>query len=323
MKGLLLVWCLTAAVALQGAPIASAQDYPSKPIRAIGGSAAGGISDVFIRTLGEELHKRWGQPIVVENRPGGTFNIGARACAEAPPDGYTICILPNEPMTYNAHLFKTLPFDPDKSFEPITNLFFIVQVLAVNSSLNAKTLEQLAAVSKARPNTLSYSSPSLALVLFLESFKRETGADMVRVPFKGGGDAVTGLLSGTTPVVFIGVGNLLAHLRSGTATGLVMESAQRSPLFPDIPTLSELGYRGDFTRAYFGLYAPAGTPKAIVHKIRDEVARIAGEPGFRDKNLVQRGLEPVLSTPDEFARFLKQDREIAGRIVRESGIAPQ
>ena len=105
MKGLLSVWCLTAAVALQGAPIASAQDYPSKPIRAIGGSAPGGISDVFIRTLGEELHKRWGQPIVVENRPGGTFNIGARACAEAPPDGYTICILPNEPMTYNAHLF--------------------------------------------------------------------------------------------------------------------------------------------------------------------------------------------------------------------------
>jgi tripartite-type tricarboxylate transporter receptor subunit TctC len=323
MKGLTSVLCLMAAVALQGAPTASAQDYPSKPIRAIGGSAPGGISDVFIRTLGEELHKRWGQPIVVENRPGGMFNIGARACAEAPPDGYTICILPNEPMTYNPHLFKTLPFDPDKSFEPITNLFFIVQVLAVNSSLNAKTLEQLAAVSKAKPNTLSYSSPSLALVLFLENFKRETGADMVRVPFKGGGDAVTGLLSGTTPIVFVGVANLLAHLRSGAATGLVMDSAQRSPLFPDIPSMSELGYRGDFTRAYFGLYAPAGTPKPIVHKIRDEVARITSEPGFLDKHLVQRGLEPVLSTPDEFARFLKQDREIAGRIVRESGIAPQ
>ena len=145
-------------------------------------------------------------------------------------------------MTYNPHLFKTLSFDPDKSFEPITNLFFIVQVLAVNSSLNAKTLEELPAVSKAKPNTLSYSSPSLALVLFLENFKRETGADMVRVPFKGGGDAVTGLLSGTTPVVFVGVANLLAHLRSGAATGLVMDSAGAIPNLHyggDLPVLLE------------------------------------------------------------------------------------
>jgi tripartite-type tricarboxylate transporter receptor subunit TctC len=134
---------------------------------------------------------------------------------------------------------------------------------------------------------------------------------------------VTGLISGTTPVVFIGVGNLLAHLGSGPANGLVMESAQRSPLFPDIPTLSEVGYRGDATRAYFGLYAPAGTPKAIVRKIRDEAARIVGEPAFRDKNLVQRGLDPVLSTPEEFAVFLKEDRETAGRIVRASGLTPQ
>ena len=321
MKRLIRLSCAALVLTLPSAAVA--QDYPSKPIRAIGGSAPGGISDVFIRTLGEELHKRWGQPVVVENRPGGAFNIGARACAEAPPDGYTICILPNDPMTYNPHLFKSLPFDPDKSFEPITNLFFLAQVLAVNSSLNVKTLDGLAAYSKANPNKLSYSSPSLALVFFLESFKRETGADMVRVPFKGGGDAVTGLISGTTPVVFIGVGNLLAHLRSGAANGLVMESAQRSPLFPDIPTLSEVGYRGDATRAYFGLYAPAGTPKAIVRKIRDEVARVVSEPAFRDKNLIQRGLDPVLSTPEEFARFLEEDRETAGRIVRASGLTPQ
>jgi tripartite-type tricarboxylate transporter receptor subunit TctC len=179
MKRLIRSLCAALAVALPSAAVA--QDYPSKPIRAIGGSAPGGLSDVFIRTLGEELHKRWGQPVVVENRPGGAFNIGARACAEAPPDGYTICILPNDPMTYNPHLFKSLPFDPDKSFEPITNLFFLAQVLAVNSSLNVKTLDGLAAYSKANPNKLSYSSPSLALVFFLESFKRETGADMVRV----------------------------------------------------------------------------------------------------------------------------------------------
>jgi tripartite-type tricarboxylate transporter receptor subunit TctC len=312
--------CCLALTSVRGPAVA--QDYPTRAIRVIGGSAPGGISDVFMRLINDELQKRLGQPVIMENRPGGTFNIAARACADAQPDGYTICILPNEPFSYNPHLFKTLGYDPEK-IEPITNAFFITQILAVNPSLNAKNLEQLAAVSKAKAGTLSYSSPSVALVLFMETFKQETGADIVRVPFKGGGDTVYGLVSGTTPVAFVGVGNLVSQLREGVVLGLAVESAQRSPLFPDVPTLTELGYKGDTTRAYFGLFAPPGTPKPIIRKLRDEIAKIAGEQAFKDKNLIQRGLEPVLDSPEEFAAFLRKDREIAGRIVKASGMTPQ
>ena len=302
---------------------ANAQDYPTKPIRVIAAASAGGLSDIFIRALGDELQKRWGQPLVIENRPGGSFNIAAKACADAPPDGYTICILPNEPLTYNPYLFKNLGFDPAKGLAPITNLFFITQVMAVNASLKTATLSDLAALSKAKPATLSYSAPSLAHVLFIENFKRETGADMVRVPFKGGSDAVNGMISGTTPIVFLGIGNVISFLREGMAVGLAVDSDKRSPLAPTIPTLHESGYRGDMTRSYFGLLAPAAMPQAAVAKLQKEIASIIGEPGFADKHLIQRGLEPVANTPEAFADYIRGDRQTAERIVKASGLQPQ
>jgi tripartite-type tricarboxylate transporter receptor subunit TctC len=323
MARLLTSTLLTGLLSLGAAAPASAQAYPDRPIRVIGSSSPGGISDVFIRTLGEELHKRLGQPLIVENRPGGAFNIATRACAEAPTDGYTICILPNEPVTYNPFLFKSLPFDPDKGLAPITQLFFMTQVLAVSTSLNVKSLPALAALSKARPSTLSYSSPGYAQALFVEKFKEETGADMVRVPFKGGGDAVTGLLSGTTPVVFIGVANVLAHIRAGTITALVVDDDTRSPLVPDVQTIAETGYKGDMTRSYFGLFAPAGTPRPVIDKLRQEIAAIVSEPAFRDKNLIQRGLVPAINTPEEFAAYIRKDRAAAERVVKASGLQAQ
>lgn len=313
---------VAAAVVGLAAPSA-AQDYPSRPIRVITHSAAGGISDIFIRTIGEELHKRWGQPLIVENRPGGNMNIGGRACAEANPDGYTICIMANEVTTYNHHLYKNIPFNPEKNFEPITNLFFLSQAMVVNSNLNVRNLAELAALAKAKPKTLSYSSPAAPLTLFIENFNREHGTDLVRVPFRGGGDTVNGVLSGATPIAFVGLGNLIAHLRSGAMTGLVVDGDARSSLFPDIPTLREAGYRGPLTRSYFGLYAPAGMPKAHIAKIADEVRRIASDDRFRDRHLIQRGLEPVFNAPEEFAQFLKADRVTAERVVKESGLQPQ
>jgi tripartite-type tricarboxylate transporter receptor subunit TctC len=307
--------CASPAVAL-------AQDYPSRPIRVIASSAAGGISDIFMRTVGEELNRRWGQPIVIENRAGGGMNIGGRACAEAPPDGYTICILSNEVVTYNQYLYKNPGFDAEK-VAPITNLFLLTQMLVVNASLKVKTLADLAALSKAKPGTLSYSAPAAPLQLFMENFNKERGADLVRVPFKGGGDAVNGVLSGATPITFLGVGNLIAHLQSGTMTGLVVDSEVRSPLYPDVPTLREVGYRGPVTRSYFALYAPTGTPPAYIAKIANDVRQIANEASFRNKHLVARGLEPVLNTPEEFAQFVKQDRAEAQRVVKDAGLQPQ
>ena len=311
------------ALIVAAATPATAQDYPTRPVRVIASSAAGGISDIFMRTLGDELHKRWGQPVIIENRPGGNFNIGARACAEAPPNGHTICIMSNEAVTYNLYLYKKLPFDLENGIVPLTNLFFLTQALAVNSDLNVKNLDELVAVAKAKPKTLSYSAPAAPLVLFVENLNRERGIDLVKVPFKGGGDAINGVLTGVTPITFLGVGNMLAHLRSGRMTALLFDGEKRAALFPDVPTLQDFGYRGPLTRSYFALYAPAGTPRAMMQKLAADIRAIANEPEFRDRHLVQRGLEPVFNTPDEFADYLKQDRMNAKRVVDQAGLAPQ
>jgi len=299
------------------------QDYPTRPVKAIVAVGAGGTGDIFMRVLGEELTKRWGQPIVVENRPGGASNIGARACAEAPPDGYTICIMPGEPLAYNPFLYKKLAFDPTRDFEPIVNLFFNTQALVVNSALKVKTVDELVALSKARAGTLSYTAPSLPLALYLEGLKRERGADWVGIPFRGGGETTNAVLSGSTPIAFLGMQNFISHLQAGIMTGLAVDGAERSPLFPEMPTLAELGYRGNLTRVYFGLLAPAGTPRPIVEKIHADVVRIGNAPAFRQKQFIDRALEPILNTPEEFARFLVADRATSGRVVKEAGLQPQ
>src|SRR5262245_5085375 len=188
MKGLLRAFLADALLAA-GWP-AAAQDYPTRPIRVVAVTSAGGTSDVFMRALGEELHRSLGQPFIIENRPGGAFNIGARACAEAAPDGYTICIIPGEPLVFNQFLFKSLAYDPVTAFEPITQLFFITQALVVSGKLEVKTLPELAALSKAKPGTLSYSTGAIPAVVFIERWKKQTGADIVKVPFRGGGEAV-------------------------------------------------------------------------------------------------------------------------------------
>src|SRR5262245_26290193 len=302
---------------------AHAQDYPNRPIRVIVTTSPGGISDVFLRALGEALHQRLGQPLVVENRAGGNMIIGARACAEAAPDGYTLCVMPGEPLTYNQFQFRNIPYDPDKSFQPIANLFFITQTLGVSTALGVKNLDELAAYSKAKPGTLSYSAPSSSLILFMENWKEKTRADLVRVPFKGGGDSVSGILSGTTPVGFLGLGNLLSHIRAGTITPILTDGETRSPLIPDVTTLGEIGFSRDHTRAFFGLLAPAGIPRALVDRLRNEIVQIANDPSFRNRHMVERALEPVMNSPEEFRQFLIEDRVRAEKIVQAAGLSPQ
>ncbi len=315
---------LLAALAwLQPAAPVLAQGYPTKPVRVIATSSAGGISDIFIRVVGEELHKRWGQPLVIENRPGGQFNIGARACADAAPDGYPICIMPTDVLQYNRFIFKNLSYDLFKDLEPISVLFFLEQALVVSSSLNVSTLEELAAYSKAHPKTLSYTTPAIPHQLFIENFKQESGADMVRVPFRGGGDAVNGMLTGATQIAFFGIGNFIAHLQAGTVKGIAVDAEKRSPLFPNIPTLIELRPNADVTRADFSLWAPKGTPKEVIRKVRDDIAKIASDPAFVDRNLIQRGLAPVFSTPEEFAKYLQAQREQVERTAKKAGLQPQ
>jgi tripartite-type tricarboxylate transporter receptor subunit TctC len=311
-----------AALAASWYSPSSAQDYPAKPIRIITVTSAGGTSDIFIRALADEMRKSLGQPIVIENRPGGAFNIGARTCAESPPDGYTICILPGEPLVFNQFLYKSLAFDP-AAFVPITQLFIIVQALVASKHLNVGTFDELIALSKAKPGTLSYSTGSVPFGVFFERIKKDTGADIVKVPFRGGGDAVNGLLSGSTPVGFLGLANMRSQMEAGLVVGLMVDSNKRSPLFPGVSTIPEASKRTFASNSYFGLVAPPGTPKQLVEKLQAEIARIAAQPDFRQRHFIERGLEPVTSTPDEFARFIKDDRALAAQIVKEAGLQPQ
>ena len=229
---------------IAGGTAADGQDFPARPIKTLTTTSAGGISDIFMRALGDELHKRWGQAIIVENRPGGMQNVGARACTEAPPDGYTICILNAEPVAYNQFLLKNMPFDPEKGLQPVTNLYHLIQTLVVNSKLNVKTVDELIALSKAQAGTLNYVTAAVPLALYMETLKKEQGADWVRVPFKGGGEAVNAVLSGSTPIALIGEGNVIGQIRAGTMTPLVMLNNIRSPNFPNVPTLEQTGYTG-------------------------------------------------------------------------------
>jgi tripartite-type tricarboxylate transporter receptor subunit TctC len=271
---------------------ASALDYPSRPIRVIAATSPGGTSDIFVRALGEEFQKRTGQPLIVENRSGGGMNIGGKACADAPNDGYTICILPNETLALNQFMFKRSTYNPEIDFEPITNPFFNTQVIVANSSLKVKSLGELASASKAKPGTLSYSALSIPLQMFMEEWKKKSGADIIGVPARGGNDTLVGVLTGAIPVGIAGIPNWLSYIRSGAVTPLAVNSQERSPLLPDVPTLAELGFP-DVAQMYFGLVAPAKTPNDIIERLYADFKAIGDDPQFRQRRLVEQGLVPT------------------------------
>lgn len=298
---------------------AFAEQYPDRPIRVIVATSPGGTSDIFVRALGNEFQNRTGQGFVVENRSGGGMNIGGKACADSRNDGYTICILPNETLTLNQFLYKSLTYNPAQDFTPITNPFFNTQVIVASAALNVHSLDDLAAASKQKPGTMSYSALSLPLVMFMEEWKKKTGADIVYVPARGGNEAVTGVLSGTTPVAIVGIPNWLTYIRNGSVRALAVNSQERSPLLPDVPTLAELGHP-DSAQMYFGLVAPAGTPKPIVDQLYREFKTIGAEPNFRQHRLIDQGLVPVFNTPDAFAAYLGAERISAKRRFEQSGL---
>lgn len=319
MRVALTVAALMASVLLP--PAAANAEYPDRPIRAVTSQGPGGLSDIFMRGLADELGPALGQTIVVENRVGAAGTIGARACADAPPDGYTFCILPDTAIVYNQIIFPTQNFDPKERLAPITRLYDLTQVLAVTGAINVKSLEELIKYTKAHPKTMNYMAPSLAKVAFMEELNRKQGTDFVRVPFKGGGDAVNSMLSNTTQVAIFGIGNLAALIQAGKIAGLAMDGDKRSPLAPDVPTFKELGYDVRGT-TFFGLFAPVGTPKPIIDRLYNESKKIVSKPDFQQKFLHGRGLVSVMSTPEEFEKNLVQERADAREIVKSSGLYP-
>jgi tripartite-type tricarboxylate transporter receptor subunit TctC len=311
----MIAWWAAGAAAL-------AQDWPARPVRIIVPLAPGGGGDVFARLLAEELQKRYGQPFVVENRPGGALNIGMRVCAESAPDGYTLCLTSSEPIVANQFLYKSMPFNPEIDFEPITLLFFNPLALIANKGLNVKTIADLVALSKAKPGTLSYASFSFPAIQFMDNLKKTASADWVYVPYRSGNEVINAVMSGATPIAFLGLANMLGQLRAGAVTSIALNATARSPLFPDLPTLSEVGAE-DFPPAWFGLFAPRGTPKPIITKLQAEIVRIAGEPAWRQKNFIDRAIQPAVNTPEEFAQFILRERKMAERIIKASGHQPQ
>jgi len=319
MKRILVAAALAAFVAL---PASAAEDYPNRPIRVFTTSSAGGISDVFMRVLDEALRKRLGQPLIIENKPGGAGNIAARACQDAAPDGYTICIINADPMVYNQFLFKKLPFEPDK-LTPIVNLFHLIQVLVVNSNLKVNTVDELIAASKQKAGTLSYLTASVPLVVFMERMKKEKGADWVRVPFRGGGEATNAVLGGSTPIALIGLGNVIGHIQAGSMTALVLTNNIRTPQVPKVPIFTDIGYTGPASATWYGLFAPPGTPPAIVAKLNAEIRAVVSDKAFQEKFIIARGLVPAINSSEEFAAEIKADRALAEQVVKESGLMPQ
>ena len=250
------------------------------------------------------------------------MNIAGRACADAPNDGYTLCMLPNEPLTLNEFTFKSISFRPEKDFVPITNCFINTQVMVVSAKLGVKTLDELAALSRQKPGTLSYSALAIPMQITMENWKKKTGADVVALPARGGGDIVTGLMTGTAPIAIVGLPNFLEHIRSGAVHAIAVDGDARSPQLPNIPTFAEIGYP-NLAPVYFAFVAPAGTPSTLINEFYQKVREIGDDPAFRQRRLLDLGLVPVFDKPAEFAEYLKQQRENSRRLIAESGYEPR
>ena len=322
MKGWTRALAVVALLAVALPAAAFAQDYPSRPIKAIVSQGPGGLSDIVMRAIAQGFGAANLGTIVVEDRVGAAGTIGAQACAAGAPDGYTICILPGETITINPIIQPHADFDPTKSLVPITRAYYLTQVFAVNASLGVKSFADLAALAKAKPNSLNYMAPSLSKVAFMQEFNKKNGVDIVRVPFKGGGDAVNSMLTGTTQIAIFGIGNLVSFIKAGKILGLAIDGDTRSPLAPDIPTFKEIGYKEHISATFFGIFAPAGTPKPIIDRLNKMIASVGTKPEFEQKFLIARGLTPVFDPADDFAKGLVADRAEGLAVVKASGLYP-
>ena len=306
-----------------GATGANAQNYPSKPIRIISPVTAGGPSDVALRPLAQEMSKALGQSVIVENKPGAGGTLAGRTCAQAAPDGYTICNFFNDVISNAPFLFKNPGYDPYKDLKPITNGYYIVTAFVVQPSLKVNSLRELIELSKSTPGGLNYASPSTGATMFMESFNEHTGSKFVTIPYKSGGEVANALLTDTVKVGIVSIGAMGPHVKAGTITALAVDSNERLALFPDVPTFKELGYDSVRVKTWYGMFAPAGTPDSIITTLQQTIIKIYNEPGFHERVLTNAGLELATSTPAEFARFLKEDHERTAVQARRAKIEPQ
>lgn len=322
-KFLLRLLCETAIVAGMLLPViapAQAQTYPVRPVRFVVPYAPGGGVDFVARTLAEKLSPALGQQVIVDNRAGGSTNIGTELVARAAPDGYTY-LIGSVPTTVNRTLFKNLRHDILKDYEYVCLLSTTPNVLVVHASLPVKSVSELIEYAKAHPGKLTFGSAGIGSSLHLsgELFKMMAGVDMLHVPYKGGGAAVPELLGGHISLQFATVPSVIAHVRSGKLRALGLTTARRSATVPDIPTIAESGLPGFDISAWHGLFAPAGTPPPILARMSREVVKALKSPDT-EKRFIAQGVDVIASSPEEFAAFIRQDVAKYEKLIKTANI---
>lgn len=311
------------ALALTAGGAWAESGYPNRPVRIIVPWPAGGGVDVVTRTVAEKMSASLGQQFIIDNRPGATGNIGAGQGAKAPPDGYTL-LVSSAPMTINPSLQRNLPFDIGKDFAPLGLMATSPYVLVVNPSVG-KSVKDFVAKARAEPGKNSYASvgPGTQQNLVGEVFRHMARIDIAHVPYKGGPQALTDMVGGHIQMMFHGVPAVLPFVKSGQLKGVAVATKQRLPLFPDIPTMAEAGYPGIEASEWYGLVAPAGTPKEIVVLLGNEIAKALSVPAVREQ-LASKGYEPATnSNPDQFGAFMAAEQEKWALAVKQSGFRPE
>jgi tripartite-type tricarboxylate transporter receptor subunit TctC len=300
--------------------LAAAQGYPAKPIRWIAPFPPGGPVDLLARTVGQKLSEAWSQPVIVENRAGAAGNLGVEAAAKAPPDGYTLVIVPTGNIVVNPTLFPKLGYK-QSDLAPVTMLATVENVLVVHPSVDAHSVQELIKLAKANPGKLTFASPGSGAQAHLagELVKLSAGIDMVHVPYKGTGPALNDLLGGQVSMMFSQLSSALPHVRSGKLRALGMASVKRSPVMPELPTIAEQGFPGFEAVSWYALMVPAGTPPEVIAKLHAETARILKLPEVKEK-LAGLGAEPVGNSPQELAATIHSESARWADVIRRQGI---
>ena len=309
--------CFTAG-ALTFAGAAAAQAYPNKPLRMVVPFPPGAGTDMLARTIAAKLADSMGQPVVVENKPGGGATIGTDVVAKSAPDGYTL-LLSTTSHAINPSVYAKLPYDTLKDFVTVTQVATVPTVLVVHPSVPANTIKELVAYAKANPGKLNMGSASSGTVFHLagEYLKSQAGIDMVHVPFKGGGPAMTALLGGQVNVLFETTLTVQPQVKAGKLRALAVGSARRAPSFPEVPTVAESGFPGFSAENWYGVYAPAGTPRDIVMKLNTEIIKALNLPDVKER-FASQGAELIGNTPEQHAGFLKTEMDKWEKIAKLS-----
>jgi tripartite-type tricarboxylate transporter receptor subunit TctC len=308
------------AACVVATPPSFAQTWPTKPIKVVVPYNAGGTADLLARTIGQKLSEKLGQQVVVDNRPGAGGNLGADVVAKAKPDGYTLVMGTVATHAINPTLYPALPFDAQKSFAPIVLVATLPNIVVVHPSLPAKSVKELIALAKSKPDGLAFASAGNGTSQHLAAsmFEKQVGVQMTHVVYKGSAPAVADLVSGQVHLMFDNIPISLEQVRAGKLRALAVTGPKRSPALPDLPTLAESGLPGFAVTSWFGLFAPAGTPPAVIERINREVNAALADDKLRNQYL-QQGIEPAGGTPQVFASFVADEIGRWAKVVRDSG----